>query len=131
MLNVIQPLPEQSRHVVIIQHVEDLSALLARSNQSHLSQPSQMMRDGGLADPDCLGKRANVHFALCQKRNQADTAWVAKRPEQLGDVAGCAVVKGSGSGSLALGRHLHEYILRYSDYTPVCCGCQPGPTLDG
>jgi hypothetical protein len=43
MLHVVKPHAIQFRHVVIIQGIKDLPAILATANQSHLTQPAQLV----------------------------------------------------------------------------------------
>ena len=43
MLHVVKPHAIQFRHVVIIQGIKDLPAILATANQSHLTQSTQLV----------------------------------------------------------------------------------------
>ena len=67
MLHVVQAVAEQVGNVNIFQAIEDLPALFARSNQPHLAQAAQVVRQGRYAEADCLGQRADIHLAGSQR----------------------------------------------------------------
>ncbi len=78
MLHVIQSLPEQGGDMIVVQTVENLSPLFARADEAHLPQPAHVMRDSRFTNANCLSQRADVHFTVCQRRDEAHTAGVAE-----------------------------------------------------
>src|SRR5687768_10458931 len=72
--DVVQPLPVQGGHVVVVEAVEHLPTVLAGPHQAHLPQPAHVVRHGRLADGGGLGQRADVQLAGCQRRDDAHAA---------------------------------------------------------
>ena len=93
MLHVIQSLPKQRGNMVVIQTVEDLSALLACPNEPHLPQAAQMVGDARLGDPDCLGQGRHVLLAVSESCNNANAAGIAERAEQFCHSGGGAFIQ--------------------------------------
>ena len=58
--NMIQPLPKQVGHMIIIEAVEDLPTLFARPHEAHLAQPAHVVGDGRFADPHHVRQSTDV-----------------------------------------------------------------------
>ena len=74
--------------MIVVYGVEDLPARFARTDEVHLAQPAQLMRDSGFGHAEPIGEDADAHFSVHELGNDADAARVAERAEKLGKFDG-------------------------------------------
>lgn len=70
--------------MVIVQCVKDLSARFSGADEMHLTQSTQLMRDGGFGHAESIRNGADGHFPADEQRNDADAARVAEGTEEFG-----------------------------------------------
>ena len=69
--------------MVIFDGVEDLPARLARADKVHLSQPAQLMRDGGLGHAEVFCQSIDAHFPVHELGNDAHAAGITEGAEEF------------------------------------------------
>jgi hypothetical protein len=83
MQHVIQAALEEVADVFIVQRIKDLAAFFARSHQSQLAQPTQVVGYGRLADPNDLRQRTDVELDFFQGRDDPNPARIAEGGEHF------------------------------------------------
>ena len=83
--DVLQPLFEQAHDVVVVQCVEDLPAVAAGAHEAHAAQEPELMRDGGLRQPEDVGEILYTQLGPGERVENADAGRVAEHLERLGE----------------------------------------------
>ena len=82
---MLEALREQPGDVVVVECVEDQPPGPARTDQTEAAEEPQLMRRGGLAQPDQRGKVADAQLSARERVQDADARRITQGPERLGE----------------------------------------------
>jgi len=85
LLDVLQALFEQLDDVIVVEGVEDLTAVAARADEAHAAQEAQLMRDGGLRQPEDAREVLDAELRSGQHVEDPDAGLVAEDLEGFGE----------------------------------------------
>jgi hypothetical protein len=88
MFHMLQAQAIELGNMVIIESVIDLATVLAAVHQAQLAQSAQLVRHSRFAHRELRGEIPNVHFAVEQNGNDAQSGRVAEGAEQVSQVGG-------------------------------------------
>ena len=80
-----EPLLEEVEDVLVVERVVDAPPLAAPADDAHAAHQPELVRDGGLADPDPLGDLVDAELPLGQGVDNADAGRIAEDPEGVGE----------------------------------------------
>src|SRR4030042_5699362 len=108
--------------MVVVEAIEYQAPLPPPSNQPHLAQPPELMRDCGLAHLELPRQHAHAQLLLEQHRYDTHAAGIAEGAEQIRQLDRFQFRQVPG---------FHEYLNKCSYDTPAACTCQrEGAGLD-
>src|SRR5262252_8642674 len=113
LLDVLEPLREQSDDVLIVERVVDEPAVPPRTDESHAAQQPELMGDGRLADADTRRQLVDAELRARQRIEDADARRIAEHLEGLGQRGHGRVGEHGGNASLLT--HEHMSICSYVD----------------
>ena len=92
-----QRLSKQLENVLIVDEVVDEPAGAPRADEPQAPQQPQLVRGGGLADPDERGDVANAQLTPGQRVEDPDACWITEHAERVGQSfdRACAHQRGS------------------------------------
>ena len=93
MPHMLQATFKKVDHVVVVERVIDKASLFAGFHNAQLTQVAQVMRNSRFADRRRFGQITHILFAIHQRRNDAQSAWVCQCAKELGKAIGRAFVK--------------------------------------
>ena len=88
MLDVGDRLVEQVRDVVVVEVVDDVTALAMSDDEAEMAQQTQLVRHGGGLHADCLGELVDAQSARTQATEDADSARRRQGLHGVGNRAG-------------------------------------------
>ncbi len=81
VLDVLQGLAEEAVDVFIVQRIEDVATFFGETDESHLPQGAQLVRDGRMAHAERLCQCVNAQFVIGECSDDAHARGIAERLE--------------------------------------------------